>query len=219
MTYQVADIERDVRVALDQNMVSDALAGIGDVDTLALDEIIESKIVEAVQRVHMDAPYYLLHSGHNLVDNLGDAIYWEDLESGYVLLPSDFMRLVVFEMSDWERPVYTAISTDDPQYAQQRSRYKGIRGCPQKPVCAIVMRPEGKALEFYSCKDENATVSKGVYIPYPAIDTDGGIDISEQCYKAVIYMAAGLTMLACGEADKATAMMEMAKGLLGIANE
>ena len=219
MRYKIADLKREIRIALDQNMSSEPLSELGDVETLSLEDIIESKIVEAVRRVHMDAPYYLLHSGHNLVDNLGDAIYWEDLESGYVLLPSDFMRLVVFEMSDWERPVYTAISTNNPLYAQQRSRYKGIRGCPQKPVCAIVMRPEGKALEFYSCKDENATVSKGVYIPYPAIDSEGGVDISEQCYKAVIYTAAGLTLIACGEADKASAMMDMAKGLLGVANE
>lgn len=216
MTYQVADIERDVRVALDQNMVSTPLSGIGDVDTLALDEIIESKIVEAVQRVHMEAPYYLLHSGHNLVDNLGDAIYWEDLESGYVLLPSDFMRLVVFQMSDWEQPVYAAISADDPLYAQQRSRWKGLRGTAQKPVCVIVTRPEGKALEFYSCKSENATVSKGVYIPYPEIDENNGIDISEHCYTAVIYMAAGLTLTALGEGDKAGAMMELSKGLLQV---
>lgn len=216
MTYQVADIVKDVRVCIDQNMVSDALAGIGDVDTLALDEIIESKIVEAVQRVHMEAPYYLLHSGHNLLDNLGDAIYWEDLESGYVLLPSDFMRLVVFQMSDWEQPVYAAMSADDPQYAQQRSRWKGLRGTAQKPVCVIVTRPEGKALEFYSCKSENATVSKGVYIPYPNIDSFGCVDISERCYTAVIYTAAGLTLIALGEAEKASALMDMAKTLLGI---
>lgn len=224
MTYQVADIVKDVRVALDQNMVSDALAGIGDVDTLALDEIIESKIVEAVRRVHLEAPYYLLEGGHDILDtgddegenteSFGDAIHWEDLESGWVMLPDDFLRLVVFKMDDWEQAVYTAISVDDPEYEKQRSRFKGIRGTSQKPVCAIAVRPEGKVLEFYSCKTDDAHVSRAVYVPYPEIDENNGIDISEKCYTAVIYTAAGLTMLACGEADKASAMMEMAKGLL-----
>lgn len=37
--YQVVDIIKDVRIALDQNALSDELAGIGDVDTLSLDEI------------------------------------------------------------------------------------------------------------------------------------------------------------------------------------
>lgn len=217
MTYQVADIVKDVRVCLDQNMVSDALAGIGDVDTLALDEIIESKIVEAVQRVHMEAPYYLLEDGHEILgtdDEFGDAIHWEDLESGWVMLPDDFLRLVVFEMDDWEQAVYAAISVDDPEYEKQRSRFKGIRGTAQKPVCAIAVRPEGRVLEFYSCKSNGAHVSRAVYIPYPAIDGFGGIDISERCYTAVIYTAAGLTLTALGETDKASAMMEMAKGLL-----
>ena len=40
-----------------------------------------------------------------------------------------------------------AISADDPLYDLQSSRYKGIRGNVQKPVCAVVNRAEGKVLE------------------------------------------------------------------------
>ena len=39
--YQLDDIAKDVRIALDQNMASDTLAAIGDVDTLALNDIIK----------------------------------------------------------------------------------------------------------------------------------------------------------------------------------
>lgn len=201
---------QDVRICLDQNMTSEALVESGDIDTLALDDIIKSKIVEAVQRVHSDAPNYLLEGGHNF----GDAVYWKELESGWVLLPQDFLRLVVFEMDDWEQAVYTAISTDDPDYEKQRSRFKGIRGTPQRPVCAIAIRPEGRVLEFYSCKSEDAQVSRAMYLPYPTIDDNGGIDISERCYNAVIYTAAALTLISCGEADKANAFNELAKTFL-----
>ena len=69
---------------------------IGDVDTLALNDIIKSKIIEAVKRVHSSAPPYLLDGGHNF----GDEVYWQKCESGWVLLPEDFMRFVVFQMSD-----------------------------------------------------------------------------------------------------------------------
>ena len=58
--YQKNKIQEDVRTALDQNMNSDTLKIIGDVDTLALDDIIASKILEAVKRVHSSAPSYLL---------------------------------------------------------------------------------------------------------------------------------------------------------------
>lgn len=201
---------QDVRICLDQNMMSDALLESGDIDTLSLDEIIKSKILEAVQRVHMSAPNYLLESGHNF----GDAVYWRELESGWVLLPPDFMRLVVFEMDDWEQAVYQAISTDDEEYEKQRSRFKGIRGTSQRPVCAIAIRPEGRVLEFYSCKSTGAKVSRAIYIPYPKVDEDGGVDISERCYDAVVYTAAGLTLVTCGEVDKGNNLSEMAQTFL-----
>jgi hypothetical protein len=210
MIYQLDKIMQDVRICIDQNMMSDALLESGDIDTLSLDEIIKSKILEAVQRVHMSAPNYLLESGHNF----GDAVYWRELESGWVLLPPDFMRLVVFEMDDWERAVYQAISTDDEEYEKQRSRVKGIRGTSQRPVCAIAIRPEGRVLEFYSCKSTDAKVSRAIYIPYPKVDEDGGVDISERCYDAVVYTAAGLTLVTCGEVDKGNNLSEMAQTFL-----
>ena len=210
MIFQIDNIMRDVRVCLDENMMSEALLESGDIDTLALDDIIRSKILEAVQRVHMDAPNYLLEGGHNF----GDAVYWREMESGWVLLPPDFMRLVVFEMDDWERAVYQAISTDDPEYEKQRSRFKGIRGTAQRPVCAIAIRPEGRVLEFYSCKSKNAQVSRAMYIPYPKIDEDNGVDICERCYNAVVYTAAGLTLLTCGEVEKGNAVSELAQTFL-----
>ena len=210
MIYQIDKIMQDVRVCLDQNTTSGSLVDSGDIDTLSLDEIIKSKILEAVERVHLNAPSYLLEGGHNF----GDAIYWRELESGWVLLPQDFLRLVVFEMSDWERAVYTAISTDDPDYEKQRSRFKGVRGTAQKPVCAIAIRPEGRVLEFYSCKSTDAQVSRAMYIPYPEIDEYGGVDISERCYKAVVYTVASLTLITLGEAEKGNMLSEVAKTFL-----
>ena len=210
MIYQIDKIMQDVRICIDQNMMSDALLDTGDIDTLALDEIIKSKIVEAIQRVHLEAPNVLLEGGHNF----GDAVYWGELESGWVLLPLDFLRLVVFEMDDWEQAVYTAISTDDPEYEKQRSRFKGIRGTAQRPVCAIAIRPEGRVLEFYSCKSTDAQVSRAMYIPYPSIDEDGGVDVCERCYKAVVYTAAGLTLMTCGEIEKGNSVSELAQTFL-----
>ena len=210
MIFQIDKIMQDVRICLDQNMASDALIESGDIDTLALDEIIKSKILEAIQRVHRDAPNYLLEGGHNFCD----AVYWRELESGWVLLPKDCLRLVVFEMDDWEQAVYQAISTDDPEYEKQHSRFKGIRGTAQRPVCAIGIRPEGRVLEFYSCKSTDAKVSRAIYIPYPKIDEDGGVDISERCYNAVIYTAAGLTLLTCGETEKGNSVSELAQTFL-----
>lgn len=208
--YRLERIARDVRIVLDQNMASASLAETGDVDTLTLDEIIVSKVTEGVARVHSEAPSYLLDGGNNF----GDSVYWNGDGSGWVLLPEDFMRLVVFEMSDWERAVYHAISEDDEEYELQSCRFKGLRGTPQKPVCAIVVRPEGRALEFYSCRSKEAQVSKAVYMPYPDVDPYGGIGICRRCYKAVVYTVASLVLFTYGDADKGNALSELAKTAL-----
>lgn len=208
--YRLDEIAKDVRIAIDQNMSSDTLIGFDDVDTLSLNDIIKSKVTDAVKRIHSTAPVYLLDEGNNF----GDAIYWKELESGWCLLPEDFMRLVVFQMDDWERAVYHAISEDDAEYKKQSSRFKGIRGTPQKPVCAIAIRPEGKALEFYSCKSENAMVSRAVYLPYPVIDEDDSIEICERCYQAVVYTIASLVLTTYGNADLSKALSDLAKSAL-----
>jgi len=214
MYFKLTKITEDVRICLDENRSGSALITSGDIDTLTLDEIIQSKILEAVQRVHLKAPSFFLEVGHNF----GDALYWEpDKNCGWVPLPQDFLRLVVFEMSDWERAVYQAISTDDPEYAKQRSRYQGIRGNPQRPVCAIAIRESagivGKALEFYSCKTTTATVKRAVYIPFPTVE-NGEVDLSQRCYTAIIYTAAALTLLTLGDKDKASALDGIADSLL-----
>lgn len=211
MIYQIQDIERDVRIALDENDVSTQLVQMGDVDTLALNDIIRSKIVEAVRRVELAAPAHLLEEGHDF----SSGIYWNGDGSGWVLLPDDFMRLIAFRMSDWERTVYEAISVDDPLYAKQSSRYKGIRGNVQKPVCAIVNRAEGKALEFYACKDNTAMIVRAGYLPYPSIDANDGIDISQRCYEAVIYTIAASVAATYGDSVKTTNLNELSKTLIG----
>ena len=205
--YQLQDIIKDTRIALDQNMTSEKLIEIDDIDTLSLNDIIKSKVVEAVTRVHSQAPIYLLDSGNNF----GDAVYWKELNSGWVLLPDNFMRLIVFRMSDWERDVYHAIAEDDPEYEKQSRRFKGIRGTPQKPICAIVVRPEGRALEFYSCKNNDALVSKAVYLPYPYIDNHNGINICKKCYTSVIYTISSLVLSAYGDSQKSEAFAELSK--------
>lgn len=213
MVFQVKNIVRDVRLVIDQNRTDTPLLASAEPNTLMLDELIESNITKAVDRVHSIAPYHLLEQGHNF-EGMSDAIYWGDLESGWVLLPPDFMRLVIFRMSDWERPVYNVLSADDKLYKRMRSRVKAVRGTAQRPVCVVTQRPEGRALEFYSCKSEEATIAQAVYIPYSKIDNYGGVDISEKCYDAVTRMAAGLVCLALNEGERGASMLEMAKALL-----
>ena len=239
MIVNAVDMARAVRVAIDMNKTDDPLILEEDPDTLTLDEIIYAKLAEAVRLVEMEAPLFMLESGHDLMGdaeaclldkksgydllggaeaspwdkNSGQGIYWGEGGKGFIILPDDFMRLISFRMSDWERTVHEAISENDPQYALQSSRFKGICGNPEKPVVAIVRRSEGKVLEFYSCKTEEATVAQATYLPIPKIDRDGGIDVAEDCYRAAVYRAASLALASVGD-QLSTTMLEISKSLL-----
>lgn len=210
MVYKILQIARDVRIAIDENKTNEQLIADEDIDTLSLNDIVCSKIVEAVRRVVTEAPTHMLDGGLPF----GDAVFWRSKSSGWTLLPEDFMRLLIFKMSDWERPVYEPITAADPQYQLQFSRYKGLRGNPQKPVVAIVSRAEGRALELFSCKDKTATVEQAVYIPLPKVDCDGGIEIPERCYMSVVYQAASLVLATIGQSELSSLMSELSKQLL-----
>lgn len=210
MIYDVCDLVRDVRIALDQNMTSDQLIRVKDLDTLSLEDIIRSKVEDGVRRVESMADVHLLDSGHNF----GEHIFWGDRSCGWILLPDDFMRLIAFRMSDWERTVHDVVLEGDEIYVRQSSRFSGIRGCYQNPICALVMRPEGKVLEFYSCKSNEASVVRAIYLPDPHIDNCDGIEICERCYISVVYMIGSLTAAACGNADMANLMTELSKSAL-----
>lgn len=209
MIVQATEMAKAVRVAIDMNKGSEPLLNEENCDTLTLDEIIMSKLADAVRLVEMEAPATMLESGHDFGENL---FIGED-GKGFVILPRDFMRLVSFRMSDWKRTVFEAISEQDPQYSLQSSKWKGVCGNTEKPVCAIVRRAEGKVLEFYSCSDNKATVTQATYIPIPKIDLDGGIDVADDCYRAAIYRAASLALASIGE-QLSTTMLDISKSLL-----
>lgn len=209
MIVQAEKMAKDVRIAVDMNHESTPLLLEDDVDTVSFNDIIYAKLTDAVRMVEMEAPLHLLEQGHQF----GENIVWSDGGKGWLILPDDFMRLVVFKMSDWHHSVSEAITQDDPKYSRQWSKWKGICGNPEKPVVAIVNRAEGNVLEFFSCNDDTATVEQAVYIPLPRIDLDGGIDVSEKCYRAAIYRAASFALASIGD-QLSTTMLELSKSLL-----
>ena len=214
MVFEVSDIIRDVRVAIDNNDTSLQMPNnLIDIDTLTLEQIIESKVADAARVVESTAPFYLLDSGKAF----GDSIGWDGeagYGSGHIHLPDDFLRLVTFQMSDWSYPVSEVITEEDEEYAMQRSRYAGIKGSPQKPVVAVVQQPIGLVLEFYSCySGENAYIKRARYIPIPRV-IDGGIDLCEKLRPAIVYYTAYMVALSIKDGDLATAMLNQSKELM-----
>ncbi len=107
MRYAVGEIVRDVRVALDENEVQTALIA-GDSDSLQLDGLIMQKILHAIRDISLTAPVAMLSDAPQMA---AGPITWGDGEyaCGSVALPDDFLRLVAFRMSDWQRSVSAPI--------------------------------------------------------------------------------------------------------------
>lgn len=213
MEYLVSDLVAAIKVAIDENVSSVALSSEGDVDTLTLDEIVLSKVPIAARLVESVCPVWMLDGGKPF----GASVAWDSAEghgSGRIVLPGDFLRLVSFQMSDWERGVSSVITEADASYAQQRSRYGGGKGNPQRPVVAIVSRPSGLVLEFYSCSaGEGVYVKHARYIAMPVV-VNGTIDICEKVKDAVVHYAAYLVLLAVGDANGAAGQLAVSKELM-----
>ena len=229
MEYAVNDLVREVRVCIDQNMTSEALSGLGDVDTLSLEDIIRSKIADAARVVERAAPAHLLDSGRAFACSIG----WDNVAgvgSGHIHLPDNFLRLVCFQMSDWSHAVYEPIGQSDPLYARQHSRFPGLRGSPQRPVVAIVGQPIGQVLEFYSCTaGEDVFVKQARYIPIPRIKPrtnvmtgetnptgEDVIDLCEKLKPSIVYYTAYQTALTIGDEKLAAAMLGTSKDLMEV---
>lgn len=178
MNYSVNQIIRDVRVRMGLNAEATQALILSD-EQLTIDQQITAQIAEAVAQAHADAPADWLVNAKSFAGEIT-----RDGSHGSIALPSDWLRLVSFAMSDWQQPVLTAITCDHPAYALQRSPYPGLRGTPEKPVCAIT--PD-RRLEFYSCCTKNAGIAHALYMPMPAI-VDDAVDIAPRCYPQVIAL-------------------------------
>jgi hypothetical protein len=69
-------------------------------------------------------------------------------KTGYMALPSDFLRLSSVQLLEWERPVTVPITPVDPAYDRQKNKY--ARGGVAKPVVVLTWYGVTKVLEYYS---------------------------------------------------------------------
>lgn len=206
-TYAIDGLKKEVRIVIDKNMTSTALAELGDVDTLSVDDIIESALPRAARLVLLDAPLYRIDTVTDAVTSGAPAVTMRKQGDGYVgvmRLPNDFMRAVCVRMSDWKRNG-RMISEDDEEYDEQLSEYAGIRGNPSKPVAAIVQGEDGLYMELYSSKDENSSLLRFTYVAEPSVK-DGGMVLPSKLKDAIVYEAASLAYEILGSKEQSDSL-------------
>lgn len=210
--YAVSDLVKEVKVLLDRNQESAGLLAPDDSDTLSQAELIESKIVDAARIILSDSPEYMVEG----ISCTND-VTWTDDSNGYyvgkMVLPTDMLRILSVKAGDWNRSA-TIISESDDAYKYQNCKY-GVRGNPERPIAAIVHTANGKSIELYTSKKQDATLAF-IYVQVPSITTEQKISLPSVLKDAILYMAGYLACISLGDTDTASGFLGVARKLAHI---
>ena len=113
----------------------------------------------------------------------------------------------------WNRPA-TIISESDDAYKYQNCKY-GVRGNPERPIAAIVHTANGKSIELYTSKKQDATLAF-IYVQVPSITTEQKISLPSVLKDSILYMAGYLTCISLGDTDTASGFLGVARKLAHI---
>ena len=113
----------------------------------------------------------------------------------------------------WNRPA-EIISESDDAYKYQNCKY-GVRGNPERPIAAIVHTANGKSIELYTSKKNDATLSF-IYVQVPSITTEHKISLPSVLKDSILYMAGYLTCISLGDTDTASGFLGVARKLAHI---
>lgn len=217
MRYAESTIIKDVRVAIDENAAITPVAGADgtalDTDTLEMEDIIRSKITDAVNAVRKAAPLPLLELTRK-ASGTDWPVTWTDEDKGIgeVAVPDDYLKLAMFKMSDWAHAVTTPVQADSALYHQQFSGWKGVRGNPSRPDIAIVtdMTTGRSVIQFFSC-DSTAATAELTYVKRCDGADGGGYDIEAAIYRAVVMKTAALVAATYGSGDLTSLLNTLAQ--------
>jgi hypothetical protein len=129
-----------------------------------------------------------------------------DNGSGYVVIPSDFIRLQSFKMVSWDIDVNEPITSADPKYKMQKNIH--LRGGAIKPVCVINRKKVGSAvkkiLEYYSVEAGDHALDQFIYIPEVAAE-----NVQDDLVDALTWVTAAKVLEVTGNTEASKRAFEM----------
>jgi hypothetical protein len=140
--------------------VNELTVQIAGYDDKPLDYFINSVLDECGDDIQKIAPLWKLtaYSCTNAAVRINEY-------SGYVELPSDFLRLIDFKLFNWERSVTVPVMAGTVAADRQKNRF--LRGGTAKPVCVLGHTLDGenikRTVEYYSTVDDNHNLEKFLY--------------------------------------------------------
>jgi hypothetical protein len=215
----IKSIINNVRWVLDEEK------GQPDYETVYMDNIIKSRINDALRWIIYNADTSLL-DGSDTNDGTGCIIQEElpsdvetkaTLDGAYVRMPSDFVRLVRVKVTGWARAIHEPIAEDSEQYLMQSDAV--AKADKTRPQAAIVSTLPNK-IELFPTPLEGDKVEITYAVTPGEIDTSASEDTSfgipPKLKTAFIYYLAYLVMIAYDDNSKANSMLATAKMNAGI---
>lgn len=194
-----------VRRKIDEVSATDTpLQSVTLADENAMDTIIESLLDESAREVLLKAPFTRLE----ITSASPAAVANDDKETGYIQAPDDYLRLVSFRMSDWQRPVVElAIKGDN---ISMRQYNKHVRGGVAKPVGVLSRNAKGPVIEYFSTVAATHSVAEFLYIR-----SDVAENIKDtQMIDALAWICAGKTLSVMGNLTQAQNAYDNAQSLM-----
>lgn len=205
--------------------VLDEEKGQPDYETVYMDNIIKSRINDALRWIIYNADTSLL-DGSDTNDGTGCIIQEElpstsatktTLDGAYVRMPSDFVRLVRVKVTGWARAIHEPIAEDSEQYLMQSDAM--AKADKTRPQAAIVSTLPNK-IELFPTPLEGDKVEITYAVTPGEIDTSASEDTSfgipPKLKTAFIYYLAYLVMIAYDDNSKANSMLATARMNAGI---
>ena len=132
MKYSLEALAELVRINMEESCQGYGTAPLPEVDSVGIDYYIREKIPEAVIKVFAVAPSYLLEQAD--MRQTASLKQFQD-GSGEMLLPDDMLKMTLFRMQGWKRPVTRFIDEAHPAAELQDNVY--TRGGVSKPFAVI----------------------------------------------------------------------------------
>lgn len=203
---RIEELVEEVRITIDENREEYSYFH-NSSDNMELNEIIRTKLLDAIRFILESCPVSLLSPIAITLPENGHIK--NDDGTGAIILPEDFLRLVSFQLSTWNRAVVNVAEEGSNTYLIQRNRY--TRGTPIKPICVFSHNDKGKrTMEYFTAgKDHEGNVNHSIrgalYIPTPSIvnNTEQGdsVYIPRLLRFAIINYCAGLTETSRGNPE------------------
>lgn len=182
---------------------SEGMAGVSD--DLNLRKQVEESLVEAVVKIHKNAPSVLLE-GEKGAEGLDYKSEFDEKGEGIITITMlrDTLRVISVKVIDSDIIVCSFIAEDSAEGRKQLNKY--VRGVPDDPRVVILQNSESDyrpTLKYYTCEETDAiNPVQLTYIPYPIIE-ETMVSISPKLEYAVLNEIVAMILDNMNAHDKA----------------